>query len=54
MPFWQGWIECGICGDKHVAVIEVDDGQDEPIVNMECPACESMACTPSEPPTPTS
>lgn len=44
--WWQGMVECAICGERHRAVIPIGEDEDEPSVRMECHKCGSMACDP--------
>lgn len=42
---WIGMVECGLCGAKHRAKVEISKEHDEPIVPLECHECGSMTCS---------
>jgi hypothetical protein len=46
MPFWHGVVECSLCNDRHTAVIKLEADQKEPVMGLECPACEHSSCYP--------
>lgn len=46
-PWWTGWVQCRICSDRHVSVIQVDDHGCVP-EDQECPTCGNMSCDPEE------
>lgn len=46
--WWTGWVECNVCGDRHVAVIPIGPNESEPQVRMECLRCHAMTCDPIE------
>lgn len=46
--WWQGPVECSICGHQYRAVIEIPKELDSPIVPMECSSCGGMTCHPSD------
>jgi len=44
--WWQGPCTCTMCGHKQVSVIELDRGQGEPLVPLECGYCGNMTANP--------
>jgi len=44
-PWFSGWVQCSMCGHRHVSVHPVDMVQ-----NGECPECHNMTCEPEEAP----
>jgi len=45
--WWQGPVECGICGHRWVGVVELDYSWSDPFVPFECPKCSSMTGRPA-------
>ena len=48
MSHWQGQVLCYVCNHRHVAVIELEAGYDEPYVPLECPGCGNRSCHPDD------
>lgn len=48
MIWWNGAVECSMCGHCQQSVVEIEDDQDEPIIPLECGHCGNMACYPIE------
>jgi hypothetical protein len=48
MPWWQGPCRCDICGYECRSVVEIGQGEDEPIVPLECAGCGNMTCNPTD------
>ena len=40
--WWQGTAACAICNHSWQAVMEIEPGQVEPIVPLECPECGNI------------
>lgn len=42
-PWWSGWMECRICGHRHIAVVPVEHEDDDLLTRCECHECGHMA-----------
>lgn len=46
--WWQGPVECNICSHRWQAVVPIEEGQEEPIMPLECASCGHMAAYPED------